>query len=131
VQLHSASTFPPRPSPKEAIPYTSAALRQDLQPVRGVWEDHQADRDRNAIYAYLTAVYGLVAWRSAEGRETERACRALRLQRLKVSDRDVRRRHPVHRRPGQGGQTDQEQVVASDALRHRVQAECRGPGPVH
>jgi hypothetical protein len=35
----------------------------------------------------LNAVYGLVAWWTADGRETDRARRALRLQRLKVSDR--------------------------------------------
>jgi hypothetical protein len=87
MQLHS-STVPPRPSPKEAIPYSSAALRQDLERLRGIWEDCQASRDRNAIYAYLSAVYGLVAWWTAEGREIDRARRALRLQRLKVSDRE-------------------------------------------
>jgi hypothetical protein len=88
MQLHSASTFPPRPSPKEAIPYTSEALRQDLQRVRDAWAGCQATRDRNAIYAYLTAVYGLVSVWAAEGREIERARRALCLQRLEVSDRE-------------------------------------------
>src|SRR5580704_8949510 len=37
------------------------------------------------IYGYLSTVYGLVAWWSAEGRETDRARRALRLE---VSDRE-------------------------------------------
>ena len=37
---------------------------------------------------YLTAVYGLVAWWAAEGRELDRARRALRLQRLEISDRE-------------------------------------------
>jgi hypothetical protein len=82
------SSFQRRPSPKEAIPYTWAALRQDLERLRGIWEDCQANRERNAIYAYLTAVYGLVAWWTAEGRQADRARRALRLQRLKVSDRE-------------------------------------------
>jgi hypothetical protein len=59
-----------------------------LQRVRDAWADCQATRDRNAIYGYLTAVYGLVAWWTAEGREVDRARRALRLQRLKVSDRE-------------------------------------------
>jgi hypothetical protein len=85
MQLHSARTFQSAPSPKEAIPY-SAALRQDLQRVRNAWEDAQSSRDRNAIYAYLSAVYDLVG--TAEGREIDRARRALRLQRLKVSDRE-------------------------------------------
>ena len=59
MQLHSASTFQSRPSSKGTIPYSSAALRQDLERVRGVWDDCEASRDRNAIYAYLTGVYGL------------------------------------------------------------------------
>jgi hypothetical protein len=37
---------------------------------------------------YLSAVYGLVAWWAAEGRAADRARRALRLQRLQVSDRE-------------------------------------------
>jgi hypothetical protein len=48
----------------------------------------QANRDRNAIYGYLTAVYALVAWWAAEGREIDRARPALRLQRLEVSERE-------------------------------------------
>jgi hypothetical protein len=88
MQLHSASTFQSRPSPKDTIPYSSAALRQDLERLRGIWDDCQASRGRNAIYTYLTAVYGLVAWWTAEGRDLERARRALSSQRLKVSDRE-------------------------------------------
>jgi hypothetical protein len=88
MQLHSARTFHPRPSPKKAIPYSSEALRQDLQRVRNAWDDCQATRDRNAIYAYLTAVYGLVSWWAAEERAIDRARRALRLQRLEVSERE-------------------------------------------
>ena len=45
------------------------------------WNDCQASRDRNAIYGYLSAVYGLVAWWTAEGREIECARRALRVRR--------------------------------------------------
>jgi hypothetical protein len=88
MQLHPARTFQPISSPKEAVPYTSAAMRQDLDRLRRIWEDCQASRDRNAIYAYLTAVYGLVAWWAAEGREVDRVRRALRSQRLEVSDRE-------------------------------------------
>jgi hypothetical protein len=58
MQLLPHRTFQSAPSQKEAIPYSSAALRQDLERVRGVWDDCQASRDRNAIYGYLTAVYG-------------------------------------------------------------------------
>jgi hypothetical protein len=88
MQLTSSPGFRPTPSPNEAVPYSSAAMRQDLERLRGIWEDCQATRDRNAIYTYLTAVYALVAWWAAEGREADRARRALRLQRLKVSDRE-------------------------------------------
>ena len=63
-------------------------MRQDLERVRNAWADCQASRDRNAIYGYLTAVYGLVAWWAAEGRDLDRARLALRLQRLAVSDRE-------------------------------------------
>ena len=62
-------------------PYSPATLLN-------AWEDCQASRDRSAIYGCLTAVYGLVAWWTAEGREVERARRALRLCRLEVSDRE-------------------------------------------
>jgi hypothetical protein len=88
MQLHSARTFHPRLSPKETIPYSSAALRQDLDRLHCIWDDCQACRDRNAIYGYLNAVYGLVAWWAAEGRETERSRRALRLRCLDASDRE-------------------------------------------
>jgi hypothetical protein len=88
MQLQSNRTFQPRPLPKETIPYSSAALRQDLERLHAIWEDCQASRDRNAIYAYLGAVYGLVAWWTAEGREIDRARRALCLQRLNASDRE-------------------------------------------
>jgi hypothetical protein len=88
MQPSSLSTFQPKPSPKEAVPYSNEAMRQDLQRVRNAWDDCQASRDRNAIYRYLTAVYGLMVWWTAEGREVNRARRALRLQRLEVTDRE-------------------------------------------
>jgi hypothetical protein len=72
----------------ETISYSSEALRQDPERLRGIWDDCQASRDRNASYGYLTAVYDLVAVWAAEGREADRAHRALRLQRLKVSYRE-------------------------------------------
>ena len=76
MQFHSARTFPPSPSPKEAIPYTSEALRHDLQRVRDAWADCQSNRSRDAIYGYLNAVYGLVAVWTSEGREIDRARRS-------------------------------------------------------
>jgi hypothetical protein len=56
--------------------------------VRTAWDDCQATRDRDAIYAYLTAVYGLVAWWSAEGQELDRGRQALRVNGLPRSDRE-------------------------------------------
>jgi hypothetical protein len=88
MQLHSARTSHPRLSPKEIIPYSSAALGQDLDRLRTIWDGVQASRDRNAIYGYLTAVYDLVTWWTAEGRETDRARRALHLRRLEASERE-------------------------------------------
>ena len=71
----------------DAIPYSREALRQDLARVRVAWEDAQASRNRDAIYGYLTAVYTLVTWWAAEGKQVERARLALRLQGLEVSGR--------------------------------------------
>ena len=50
-----------------------SVLRHDLHRVGDAWDDCQASRDRNAIYGYLTAVYGLVAWWAADGRDVDRA----------------------------------------------------------
>jgi hypothetical protein len=88
MQLSSYRRPQPRESGTGSVPYSSEALRRDLERVRIAWDDSQATRDRNAIYAYLEAVYGLVAWWAAEGREIDRALRALRLQRLDNSDRE-------------------------------------------
>ena len=88
MQPSTFSNIPPRPSPKETIPYSTEALTQDLERLRGVWDDLQGSRNRNAIYGYLNAVYGLATWWTAEGREIDRARRALRLQRLEVCDRE-------------------------------------------
>jgi hypothetical protein len=88
MQLRSIQSSQANNPLKEAIPYSLAALSQDLDRLRNAWEDVQAKRDRNAIYAYLSAVYGLVAWRAAEGLETDRSRRALRLQRLEAFERE-------------------------------------------
>jgi hypothetical protein len=88
MQLQSVRSSRASNSRKESLPYSSAAMRQDLERLRGVWNDCQATRDRDAIYGYLSAVYGLVAWWAAEGREVDRARRALRLCRLDGSDRE-------------------------------------------
>jgi hypothetical protein len=69
-------------SVKDLIPYSREALRQDLARVRNAWEECQANRDRNAIYGYLSAVFDLVIWWTAEDRAVSRARWALRLRGL-------------------------------------------------
>jgi hypothetical protein len=88
MQIVSSRTVQPAPLRDGSIPYSAEAMRQDLQRVRNTWEECQGTRDRYAIYSYLAAVYDLVAWWTAEGREVDRAFRALRLQRLRTFDRE-------------------------------------------
>jgi len=76
-----------RPTP-DPIPYSTTALRQDINRVRSAWAKSQRRRRRDAIYAYLSAVYELVSWWAAEGCEVERAHRALRRRLLEVSERE-------------------------------------------
>src|SRR3984893_1119964 len=64
---------------QDHVPYTTQALKQDLLRVRNAWDECQASRDRDAIYGYLTAVFELVVWWTAENRALERAHQALRL----------------------------------------------------
>jgi hypothetical protein len=64
-------------------------LTQDPLRVRNVWDECQAHRERNAIYSYLTAVYDLGAWWTAEDCAVERARMALRSQNVGSSDHDT------------------------------------------
>jgi hypothetical protein len=121
-----SSAFSPRPSPKDAVPYSSAAQCQDLERLRGIWEHIQARHDRNAIDAYLSDVYGLVAVWAAEGRDVERARRALRLLRFEVSDREGLFA-AVIRCTGDPSKADER----TRSERHRVQAGFRATGAVH
>jgi hypothetical protein len=70
------------------VPYTIQALRQDLLRVRNAWGDCQENRERDAIYTYLTAVFDLVAWWAAENRAIDRAQKALRLHNMRPTDHD-------------------------------------------
>jgi hypothetical protein len=88
MQIVSSRTIRPAPLRDGSIPYSAEAMRQDLQRVRNTWEECQGTRNRDAIYGYLAAVYDLVAWWTAEGRETDRAVRALCSQRLRTFDRE-------------------------------------------
>jgi hypothetical protein len=73
---------------QDDVPYTTQALRQDLHRVRNAWDECQANRDRDAIYSYLTAVFNLVAWWVADNCAIERARKALRLRNISASDQD-------------------------------------------
>jgi hypothetical protein len=73
---------------RDDVPYTTQALREDLRRVRNAWNHCQANRDRDAIYSYLTAVFNLVAWWAEENRALERAQNALRLQNVRPFDHD-------------------------------------------
>jgi hypothetical protein len=70
------------------VPYTTQALRQDLLRLRNAWEESQASRERDAIYSYLTAVFDLVAWWTAEKRALERAHKALRSRHINAFENE-------------------------------------------
>jgi hypothetical protein len=67
---------------QDDVPYTTQALQQDLLRVQNAWDECQAHRERDAIYTYLTAVFELVAWWTAENCAIERARKALRLRHI-------------------------------------------------
>src|SRR3984893_12942675 len=71
-----------KPPVRDDVPYTTEALKQDLLRLQTAWEECQASRERDAIYSYLTAVFDLVAWWTAENRALERAHKALRLRHI-------------------------------------------------
>jgi hypothetical protein len=73
-------------SVQDDIPYTDQALREDLLRVQNAWDESQARRDRDAIYTYLTAVFELVAWWTADDRAFDRARKALRLRNMTPFD---------------------------------------------
>jgi hypothetical protein len=83
-----------RPPPRKerlttiAIPYTKEVFERDLERVQEAWDDSQADRQRDAIYGYLKAVYDLVDWWSTERCEVDRAREALRSRGLRPLPRE-------------------------------------------
>jgi hypothetical protein len=68
------------------VGYLDISLNQDIKRLRELWHKVQGDRDRDAIYDYLTAVYELVEWWTVERRAMDRARRALRTNGLIVSE---------------------------------------------
>src|SRR5260370_1289914 len=73
---------------QDDVPYTTQALKEDLLRLRNAWRDFQESRHRDAVYDYLSAVFDLVAWWTADGRALDRARWALRLRNIDPSDRD-------------------------------------------
>jgi hypothetical protein len=71
---------------QDDVPYSTQALRQDLLRVRNAWDECQENRERDAIYIYLTAGFDLVAWWVADNCAVERAQKALRLHNLRPSE---------------------------------------------
>jgi hypothetical protein len=67
---------------RDDVPYTTEALKQDLLRLQIAWDDCQASRARDAIYGYLSAVFNLVAWWTAENSALKRAQKALRLRHI-------------------------------------------------
>jgi hypothetical protein len=88
--MHASSCFAARLSrtPHHQIPYSKEALKQDLRRLRNAWHDCQARRDRDAVYGYLTAVFDLVSWWTAENCALEQARQALRLRNIQPSNHD-------------------------------------------
>lgn len=65
--------------PALSVPFSDAALRATLQRLEGEWETFQSERDRDAIYNYLTALFEVVTWWLQERKATEYGRRALRM----------------------------------------------------
>jgi len=57
--------------------YSDKSLDADLDRLGDAWSDLQKNRDRDAIYSYLTPVFEVVAWWNADGQSAQRARRAL------------------------------------------------------
>jgi hypothetical protein len=58
--------------------YSNAALDNDLETIKHSWKRFQRSRDRDAVYGFLTEVFELVAWWTAEKKPISRAARILR-----------------------------------------------------
>jgi hypothetical protein len=85
--MHSSTSFPARlkHARPDDVPYSKQALKQDLLRLRNAWHECQASRNRDAVYDYLSAVFTLIAWWTADGRALDRARWALRLQNADAS----------------------------------------------
>lgn len=64
------------------VAYPDVSLNQDIKRLRALWNKVQADRHRDAIFDYLSGVYEVIEWWTAEGRAIDRARKALRVNGL-------------------------------------------------
>ncbi len=62
------------------IPFSTEALLSNLLRLQNEWEAVQANRNRDAIFQYLTAVFEIVMVWATEGKAVNRAHRALHLR---------------------------------------------------
>ena len=63
------------------VPFTTEALKANLERLRTEWDNYQASRDRDGIYRYLESVFDLVEWWIFERKAEVYAQEALSLQR--------------------------------------------------
>jgi hypothetical protein len=46
----------------DRVAFTDQALKVNLERLENAWEEYQSNRDRDAVYRYLSAVFELVSW---------------------------------------------------------------------
>jgi hypothetical protein len=61
------------------VPFSTAAMRSNLDRLRDEWETYRSNRDRDAVYGYLAAVFDMVSWWTREGRARQYAYQAMRM----------------------------------------------------
>jgi hypothetical protein len=66
------------------VGYSTASIIADLARLRDSWRYAQRNRERDAIFSFLTNVFEQVAWWAFEKKAKQRAVRALVLKRLAI-----------------------------------------------
>jgi hypothetical protein len=61
------------------VPFSRDALLANLDRLRDEWETYRSNRDRDAVYGYLAAVFEMVSWWKREGRARQYAHEAMRM----------------------------------------------------
>jgi hypothetical protein len=86
--LQSNITSYARKSPPgvSSITYSTEALRRDLERVQKAFRHFQRNRVRDAVFPYLSEVFALVEWWTADKREISRAHHALDLVNAKAPE---------------------------------------------